>query len=64
MSTRTIGGTIDYSALADLHRPTDPDLQRVAVHELAARGLTVLDISNALRLDPALVEHLLQQART
>lgn len=43
--TRTIGGTLTLDALAallgrDRHRPQTHDEMRVAVHEMAARGMS------------------------
>ncbi len=50
---------LNYRRLANLHRPTDTNTMRVAVHELASRGLTERDIGAALNLDPAAVRRLL-----
>lgn len=45
---------------ADEHRPHDRDTLRVAAVELRSRGLTVHDISAALRLSEAAVRGLLE----
>ena len=54
-----IGGTLNYAALAVLHRPTDESAMARAVRELAARGLTEHDIGQHLGLDPTAVRRLL-----
>lgn len=43
----------------DRYRPLDREAVRVAVAELAARGLTALDIADALGLTEATVRQLL-----
>lgn len=49
----------DYQRRAQLHRPRDQDTLRVAVHELASRGLTPADIGQALGLNPSAIHTLL-----
>ena len=71
MRRNTIGGPLDLSALAalagaDRHRqdaPLDRETARVAAHELRARGLTPLDISQALGISEGAVRALLEDAR-
>ena len=45
----SIGGLLDYRALAQLYRPDDNGLRREAIR-LASQGLSAVDISIALRL--------------
>ena len=50
---RNLAGTLglaEYSALAQLHRPTDPAELAAEIRRLAATGLRARDISTALRL--------------
>jgi hypothetical protein len=47
--TRTID-THDYAALARLNRPRDHDEIRVAIHELASRGMGDYEIASACEL--------------
>lgn len=59
-----IGGTLDLAALdaltgRDRYRPLDREACRVAVRELASRGLTPRDIAAALRLSEGAVRALL-----
>ena len=54
-----IVGTLNYAALAGLHRPREESEMARAVRELAARGLTERDIGQHLGLDPAAVRRLL-----
>ena len=59
-----IGGALDYAALTggrDRHRPLDRAAMRIAVAELAARGLTPRDIAQALSLSEAAVRQLLTE---
>lgn len=49
MRSSRIGGTVDYRALAQLHRPDDAGL-RLEVVRLAREGLEPADIAMALRL--------------
>lgn len=55
-SHHAIGGPVRYDVLAQLHRPRDPDLLAKACRDLAATGLSVRDIAQALRLDVGQVE--------
>ena len=52
---RNIGGALDYARLAALYRPTDDRKLAGEVLRLSATGLTVADISQALRLPLAWV---------
>jgi hypothetical protein len=54
-----IGGTLDYSVLAKLHRPTDPETLGREARALAAIGFTPRDIADAPDLAPAAVSALL-----
>lgn len=56
-----IGGTLDYSKLAQRHRPTDQAGLAAAARDMAARGLTERDIGQALQLDATAVRALLQR---
>lgn len=56
---RSIGGQLDYSALANLHRPDDPETLSREAHSLAALGFKSRDIADALNLAPAAVAFLL-----
>lgn len=42
--------THDYAALARLNRPRDHDEVRVAIHELASRGMGDYEIARACEL--------------
>jgi hypothetical protein len=55
----SIGGPLDYAALARLHRPTEPAALQAEVRRLAASGLTAQDVATALRLDLVVVRTLL-----
>lgn len=44
---KNIGEQLDYSTLAKLHRPTDPDLLAREAHALAALGFKPRDIAEA-----------------
>lgn len=55
-----IGGIMDYSRLAQMNRPSDPVALRDEVRRLNATGLTAVDISVALRLDPSAVREMLR----
>lgn len=59
---RMIPGAMDYSRLAQLHRPTDPAKVRDEVRRLSTTGLTAVDIATALRLDLAAVREMLAGA--
>lgn len=50
MKGATIGGTLDYARLADLHRPQHAHDIAPAARQLAAQGLHPRDIAQALRL--------------
>ena len=50
MNPRNIGGPLDYARLARLNRPRTADEVRVAVHELAARGMGDYEIARACEL--------------
>lgn len=54
-----IGADMTQALGRDVHRPLDRDAMRVAVYELAARGLTPADISQALSLSIGAVRDLL-----
>lgn len=62
---QSIGGRLDYGALAWLsrpeleHRPADPEILAREARSLAGQGLTHRDIAAALRLAPAAVGALL-----
>ena len=63
---KRIGGALGLESLAaltgrDQHRPLDRDAMRIAVAELAARGLTPRDIAQALSLSEAAVRQLLTE---
>jgi hypothetical protein len=45
-----IGGTIDYAALAQMHRPADPQAMVAEIRRLHGTGLTPRDISVALHI--------------
>ncbi len=57
--TRTIGGTLDYAALARLHEPTDPNAIASEVRRLHGQGLTGRDIAAALRISHVQVNTIL-----
>jgi hypothetical protein len=48
-------GLAEYHALANLHRPGNPEQLRAEALRLAAAGLKPVDIATALRLDLAAV---------
>ena len=50
MTRTTVGGTLEYAALAQLHRPTSPEAIAVEIRRLHAEGLKPRDIAVALRL--------------
>ncbi len=56
-----ISGVLDYSKLAEQHKPQTDDGLRAEVQRLASTGLTAVDISVALRLDLATVREWLQR---
>lgn len=58
MNRGSIGGTLDYRALAVLHRPQDPEQLGREARRLAASGLTPNDIGSALGIGPAAVREL------
>ena len=59
------GGVLDaraYALLANAHRPTDRDGQRIAARELARQGLKVRDIAAALAITELAARQLLTEA--
>jgi hypothetical protein len=65
MTPRTsIGGPLDWATLygRDQHRPTEPAAIGAAARELAASGLKVRDIADALRLSEGVVSTLLRDS--
>jgi hypothetical protein len=58
---RSIGGVLDYAALARLNRPRDNDAMRAAVHELASRGLGDYEIARACELAVEQVRRILAE---
>jgi hypothetical protein len=58
-----IGGVLDYAALARLNRPRTADEVRVAVHELAARGMGDYEIASACELAVEQVRRILAELR-
>ena len=50
MNGRTIGGRLGMRELAQLHRPSTHDEMRIAVRELASRGMTDYTIASATGL--------------
>jgi hypothetical protein len=61
MSRSTIGGPLDYAALARLNRPRTHEEMRVAVHELATRGMDDYEISRACELSVEAVRRFLAE---
>jgi hypothetical protein len=61
MSRSTIGGPLDYAALARLNRPRTHDEVRVAVHEMAARGMGDYEIARAFELSVEAVRRFLAE---
>jgi hypothetical protein len=59
MQRTSVGGRLDYNALAMLHRPKDPARIASEVHRLHETGLTATDIATALRIDSAQVRNVL-----
>lgn len=53
------GDSADYRHRAEIHRPNDSDALRIAVRDMASRGLTERDVGDALKLDPTAVRRLL-----
>jgi hypothetical protein len=51
-----------YAAMANKHRPTDPDLLAAEIRRLHATGLTARDIATALRLQLDAVINVLERA--
>lgn len=60
---RSIGGPLDYSVLAALNRPRTRDEMRIAVHELAARGMDDYTIAAATGLAVEMVRRMLGERR-
>jgi len=54
-----IGGHLDYSVLAQRHRPADLQQITKEIHRLHTDGLTPRDIAMAMRLDHAEVINIL-----
>jgi hypothetical protein len=50
MRHRSIGGWLNYRALADLHRPRTREGMALAVRELIRQGLRVRDVADALNI--------------
>lgn len=57
---RSIGGKLDYAALAVKHRPQYRDDVERAVRDMTARGLRPADIATALGITTAAVTALLE----
>jgi hypothetical protein len=51
MTRPTVGGPLNYAALAQLHRPADPNRLATEIRRLHRDGLTAQDIATALRID-------------
>jgi hypothetical protein len=64
MSTRNIGGTLDWAALygRDQHRPTDGKTMQAEIRHLHSTGLTVHDIASTLHIGVAAVQQALKDA--
>lgn len=60
MNRQRIGGRLDYSLLAQLHRPRDLSALAAAARELQAQGLSVRDVAEALGVTPQAAAHLVQ----
>lgn len=60
---RTIGGTLGMRELALLHAPRTRDEMRVAVHELASRGMTDYGIAAATGLAVEQVRRMIGERR-
>ena len=56
---KRVGGKLDYRVLAELNKPTEPEVLASEVRGLAGKGLTAVDISTALRIDLAQVRSML-----
>ncbi len=63
MRRSTIGGALGLRELALLHRPRTRDELHVAVHELAARGMTDYGIAAATGLAVEQVRRLIGEPR-
>ena len=57
--TRTIGGVMDYAALARVHKPRTSEAMRAAIHEMAARGMREHEIAVATELAVSEVRRIL-----
>jgi hypothetical protein len=55
MTRPTVGGSIDYRRLAELHRPTDEQAIACEIRRLHQQGLTERDIGAALQVNPEAV---------
>jgi hypothetical protein len=51
MTRPTVGGSLNYAVLAQLHKPTDPRAIAVEIRRMHAGGLKPRDVAVALRLD-------------
>lgn len=63
MKHQTIGGLLDYAALAQLYRPIDPQGLAQECQRLSGMGWTPRDISQSLRMELREVHELLAVAR-
>ena len=59
---RSIGGTVRYDILAAMNRPTDPAAIAEEVRRLRRSGLTAQDVSQALRISPAVIREILARS--
>jgi hypothetical protein len=64
MSTRNIGGPIDWATLygRNQHRPTDGETLQAEIRHLHSTGLTTQDIAASLRIGVAAVQQALRGA--
>lgn len=60
VSRHHIGGTLDYAALATLHRPSDPAMLAREARHLLALGLTYADVAACIGISKAAVKQLLK----
>jgi hypothetical protein len=59
----TIGGRLDYRALANLHRPREPQAIAAEIRRLAASGLKAADIATALNMAIEQVRQILAEPK-
>lgn len=59
MSRDHIGGQLDYAALANMYRPSDPAMLAREARHLVALGLTHADVAACLGMSKAAVTQLL-----